>query len=170
MKRFWNKNKGMVLAAGVVFFLCIFLIIKNCTHPDFFIADLTDIITIIVRVIIAGFITERLTDQRRRNDCIEHIIMEIESTITEENNFYSDDRSILSKHTSCANRIKYLKDASFSDVQTDIEFIESHFEEIRNLYSEHKDNLQGVKPDIDRHRDYIIDKCNKIRIGLYNDL
>ena len=72
------------------------------------------------------------------------------------------------KQTSCANRIKYLKDARFSDFQDDINFIETHFQEIRDLYSSHENKLDEVIDDFRRHQCFICDKCSKIRIGLYS--
>lgn len=169
MKRLWENNKVVALSAVGLIILCIFLIYKNWKQAEFFAANLTDIITLIVGIVIAVFITERLTDQRRRNDCIEHIVMEIESFITNDDNFRID-KSTYIKHGSCANRIKYLKDAGFTDIKGDIEFIESNFENIRDLYSHHNqsdEELLRVKLDIDKHRTNIVDKCNKIRIGLY---
>ena len=172
MKAFFNKHKGISIAAIVVILFCIFLVLKNWKGAEFFSAKLTDVITILVGVVIAIFITERLTDQRRRNDCIEHIIIEIENFVTDDTNFVID-KSTYIKQGSCANRIKYLKDAGFADIKGDIEFIETNFQNIRDLYSNHnqdEDALQSVKVDMDKHRTNIVDKCSKIRVGLYSDL
>jgi len=170
MKKLWDKNKGVMLLVIVLIGLCLLLVAKNWKQSNFFSANLTDIITIIVGIVIAFFITERLTDQRRRNDCIEHIVVEIENFITDDGNFKIDKGTYI-RHGSCANRIKYLKDAGFSDIKDDIEFIETNFQNIRDLYSHHNQSeeaLQEVKIDIDKHRTNIVDKCSKIRIGLYS--
>lgn len=169
MNGLWKKNPSSVVATAIVIILCIVLVIKNCKNPCFFAANLTEIITILVGVIIAIFITERLTDQRRRNDCIEHIIIEIEDFIMDDSNFVID-KSTFIKHGSCGNRIKYLKDAGFADIKSDIDFIESNFQNIRDLYSNHNQSeeaLLDVKVDIDKHRMNIVDKCCKIRLLLY---
>lgn len=170
MKGLWKRNKVVVIASCVVVGLCIFLFVVNWKDAYFFSARLTDIITILVGVVIVVFITERLTDQRRRNDCIEHIVLEIEVFVTDDSNFVID-KSTYIKQGSCANRIKYLKDANFPEIKEDIKFIESNFQDIRDLYSNHNQNeeaLQEVKIDIDKHRTNISDKCSKIRIGLYS--
>ena len=72
------------------------------------------------------------------------------------------------KQRSCANCIKYLKDAEFDDINGDILFIENHFKEIRDLYSYHQNDLSSVRKDFERHQTLISDKCNKIRVGLYS--
>ena len=170
MKALWKHNKAIVIALFVVGILCIILFCVNFKQSDFFYAKLTDIITILIGVVIAFFITEITTSRRRRNDCIEHIILEIENFITDDNNFVID-KSTLINQGSCGNRIKYLKDAGFSDIKADIDFIETHFQDIRDLYSNHNQSeeaLQEVKIDIDKHRTNIVDKCCKIRIGLYS--
>ena len=66
-----------------------------------------------------------------------------------------------------------MKDAGFTDIEGDIEFIETNFENIRDLYSNHNQSeeaLQRVKVDIDKHRMNIVDKCSKIRVGLYSGI
>lgn len=138
---------------------------NNC----FWNANATDIVTIVIGTVIAFYLTENMTDLRRRNDCIEHIIIEIENFVSNEDNF-KINRTTFIRQASCANRIKYLQDASFSDIKSDIEFIEKHYDEIRKLYSENsnnEDNLNDVRGDIDKHKIHIIDKCVKIRTSLY---
>ncbi len=150
--------------------ICALLFFKNMRRCNFFSANLVEILTILLGIIVAFYLAEHMTDQRRRNDCIEHVIAEIESFVSKDENF-SLNASALMKQTSCANRIKYLKDASFPDIKDDITFIETHFIEIRDLFSNHSasdEELKTVKKDIDKHRDCIVDKCCKIRIGLYS--
>ena len=113
---FLKKNAWTAIVTTVVAILCIFLFCHNHKSEGFYYASLTDIVTIILGTLITIFITERLTDQRRRNDCIEHIIIEIENFVTDDTNF-AIDKSTYIKHGSCANRIKYLKDARFKDIE-----------------------------------------------------
>ena len=175
MKRigtYCRRNPASAATVIIVVIACAFLIVKNVNTKGFFIASAVDILTILLGAVIAFFLTERKNDVRRRNDCIEHVIMEIESFVSEDDNF-KYGRSALMGQTSCANRIKYLKDARFKEIENDIAFVETHFEEIRNLYSNHnsaEEELNSVKKDIDRNRNLVTDKCCKIRIGLYSDL
>ncbi len=170
IKEYFKRNPGAAISIIIVVGICAFLFIKNFKKSEFFSASAIDIITILLGALIAFYLTERMNDRRRRNDCIEHIISEIEAFVSEEANF-KVDRGTLMKHASCANRIKYLKDASFSDIRDEISFIDDKFNEIRDLYSNHskdQEALDTVKIDIDKRRDLIVDKCCKIRIGMYS--
>ncbi len=172
MREFIDKIKRnwiMITTMFVVFILCSILILKNINNEDFFQAGIVDIVTILLGAIITFFLTEKLTDRRRKNDCIEHVINEIEIFVSDDRNFRVD-KSTYMKQASCGNRIKYLKEASFKEIQDDMNFIETHFSEIRDLYSNHnkdEETLESVRVDINKHRDCILDKCCKIRIGLY---
>ena len=172
IKEYFRRNSGAAISIIFVVGICVFLFVKNLKNTDFFSASAIDIITILLGALIAFYLTERMNDRRRRNDCIEHIISEIEGFVSDEANF-KVDKGTLMKHGSCANRIKYLKDASFSDIRDEISFINDKFSEIRDLYSNHskdQNELDTVKIDIDKRRDLIIDKCCKIRIGMYSYL
>lgn len=170
IKEYFKRNPGATVSIMAVLVICAFLFLKNIKGADFFTANAIDIITILLGALIAFYLTERMNDRRRRNDCIEHIVSEIEAFVSDEANF-KVDKGTLMKHGSCANRIKYLKDASFSDIRDEISFIDDKFNEIRDLYSNHSKNqneLDTVKIDIDKRRDLIVDKCCKIRIGMYS--
>ena len=141
----------------------------NFSSATFWEASFVDIITIGLAVFVSFYLTENLNDKRRRNDCIEHIIIEIEQMMYEDSMFLHDKKTLI-RQASCANRIKYLKNAQFQDIQEDIDFIEREFQEIRDLYSSHNQTekkLKEVQDDFERHRKLICDKCNKIRVGLY---
>ena len=152
--------------------IALFIIgVYNSFSATFWEASFVDIITIGLAVFLSFYLTENLNDKRRRNDCIEHIIIEIEQMMNEDSMF-SFGKKALAQQTSCANRIKYLKDAKFQDIQEDIDFIAREFDEIRDLYSSHNQTepkLKAVHIDFERHRNLICDKCNKIRIALYID-
>lgn len=149
---------------------CAMLIKMNWKKAGFFSANAVDIVTIFIGVFIAFYLTEQMNDRRRRAECIEHVIMEIEAFIADDDN-YKVNPTALMRQQSCANRIKYIKDAEFPDIKEDIVFIEQHFDEIRDLYSNHNNvqEIDHVKKDIDRHRTLINDKCCKIRINLYSE-
>lgn len=153
---------------------CIVLLVigvYNSFLTTFWEASFVDIVTIGLAIFLSFYLTENLNDKRRRNDCIEHIIIEIEQMMNEDS-IFSFDKKTLVQQASCANRIKYLKDAQFQDIQEDIDFIAREFGEIRDLYSNHNQTetkLKAVQIDFEKHRNLICDKCNKIRIGLYLD-
>lgn len=161
-----TKKYLLLITSGVVLFG---LIAYNIFSTTFWKMSFVDIITIGLAVFLSFYLTENLNDERRRNDCIEHIIIEIEQMMYEDEMFSRSKKTFI-RQASCANRIKYLKNAHFQDIQEDIGFIEREFQEIRDLYSNHNQTdkkLNDVRGDFERHRDFICDKCNKIRMGLY---
>lgn len=165
-----KKNRTPITIVSSTIAICLFLLFKNKSTEGFWYAGITDIITLLFACLIAVFISERGNNIRRRNDCIEHIIDYVETFVTNDNSFSKGQNTLL-LHVTCANRIKYLKDANFADINEEVEFIDQHFQELRELYSNHYNNkeagLEMVKKDMDRHRALIIDKCNKIRVNLY---
>lgn len=169
MRKYISRHKFPLIVSVAFLVLCLYLFLVNKDNEEFWSASIVDIATIVIGVLIAFFLTERYTDTRRRNDCIEHIILEIEEAVSSES-IFSIDRVTYLKQQSCANRIKYLKDAAFPDLLKDIEFIETNFDSMRDLYSHHNssaDDLSSVYLDMEKHRDNITDKCCKIRVELY---
>ena len=168
IKKYIGKHKvqfiiGVVGGGGLIW-----LIAKNCKKEEFFSASFIDILTIGIAIFISFMVTEYSDNKRRRNVCIEHIILEIEEMVSSDEIVNGESNMTLLKQSSCANRIKYLKEAKFTDIEQDINFIEERFQEIRDLYSNHKDDLKSVKNDLERHQRQICDKCNKIRVNLYS--
>lgn len=170
IKSYVQRNPGATIAIVLAIGVCGLLITKNIGEDNFFSANAIDILTILLGVLIAFYLTERMNDRRRQNDCIEHIIIEIENFVADDSNF-KIDKGTLMRHGSCGTRIKSLKDAGFSAIKEEIGQIEYHFNEIRDLYSSHNQSeeaLESVRMNIDKHRDIIVNKCFKIRVGLYS--
>ena len=163
-------SKHKPLSCSIIATICValLLIVKNYKEATFFSASLVDIVTIIIAVFITYALTMSEDDRQRRNQCIEQIILEIEALVISESVFSEQRNVAFMKQRSCANRIKYLKDAGFEDINNDILFIENHFKEIRDLYSNHQNDLDSVRSDFEKHQNLISDKCNKIRVGLYS--
>ena len=161
--------KSLIFIVIILTSIASLFIYNLMTYDAFWKASFVDIFTIGFAIIISFYIVEKNNDRRKRNDCIEHIVMEIEQLLNSEI-IFKMGKETLNYQASCANRIKYLKDANFLDIQEDINFIADKFEEIRMLYSNHnnsKKNLDSVYEDFKRNQQYICDKCNKIRIWLY---
>lgn len=171
-KKGFNLNTILLLIAGLIILgLMGFNIQLFCKqeNKDFFKASFIDIATLGIGTYIVFFLSERLNESRRRNDCIEHIITEIENIVCDEK-FFSMQRSALMLQSSCANKIKYLKDAKFPKIQEEVDFIESKINDIRDLYSYHnssEEDLKSVEKDFEKKRNEISDKCDKIRVSLY---
>lgn len=170
MKKAMYIGKHKSLCCSIIATICVVLLltVKNYEKETFFSASLVDIVTIIIAVFITYALTMSEDDRQRRNQCIEQIVLEIEALVINESVFSGQKNVALMKQRSCANRIKYLKDAGFEDINSDILFIENHFKEIRDLYSNHQNDLHSVRTDFERHQNLISDKYNKIRVGLYS--
>ena len=165
LKQNWLQTLAITITILVALILCYY----NKSRSQFLEASLTDVITIVFASCITFYLTEKINDNRRRNDCIEQVIIEIERMVMDEA-IFAQDESTLTYQSSCANRIRYLQEAGFSHIQEDIDFIEEHFREIRELYSNHskaKKELDVVKKDFQKQQRLICDKCTKIRIELY---
>lgn len=178
---YWRRKKGLgdfmkkkirtdicvVIAAGL---LTLVFIIMNLNNSSFWQASCMDIVTMWFVGILTIIISENGSERRHVKASMEHVIDEVERYVVNDANFtFEHNEMAFFEQASCANKIKYLKDANFSDIKDDIDFINNHFGEIRDLYSNHnnsKDSLDSVKKDIKRHRVQIIDKCDKIRIEL----
>ena len=105
-----KRNPSVYLALAVIVGISVYLIVKNVSEEQFFSANAIEILTILLGVFVAFFLAERMNDRRRRDDCIEHIVLEIENFMEEDNNFKAG-RASLMKQASCANRIQYLKES-----------------------------------------------------------
>ncbi len=150
--------------------ILLILVIYNCCNKRFFEASFIDIVSIGVIIFFTFYLSENINDTRRRNDCIEHIIMEIQEMVSGPKVFSNNSKSALSTQASCANKIKYLKDGNFKEIKDDIDFISEKFQVIRDLYSDHSqdpNDLGVVQVDFERYQMLINDKCDKIRIELY---
>lgn len=171
--RFFRQNRLGILLFVFVSLSCGVLIIKNCRSGDFFEASFVDILTIILGSLIIVFLTESLTDTRRRNDAIEHTIEEIEIFIENDENFDFQNDSALSRQMSCGNKIKYLNDASLFEIQNDVEFIQEHYDSIRKEFSNSmlvSEQRPLAAARIEQNRRLIQDRCCRIRLELYIDL
>lgn len=83
---------------------------------------------------------------------------------------FSADKEAIVLQKSVSNKLKHLLDHSFSAVKSDLEYINSEFIELRELYDNHKkskESLEEIKPDIVRHQVNISDKIDKIRLNLF---
>lgn len=169
IKSLIRQNWGQIIAIILSLLVSVLLLYCNASKPSFLEASLVDIATIFFACFITFYLTEKINDNRRRNDCIEQVITEIEKMVIDEAIFAKSEWTFIYQ-ASCANKIRYLKEAGFSCIQEDIDFIATHFQEIRELYSNHRNSqkeLDVVKKDFQRLQSLICDKCTKIRIALY---
>ena len=164
------KNVLSVFFVFIVTCVTAVLVVKNIDSADFYQASLLQILTFILATIISIIFVQHRTDKRRKIDCIEHIIVELQNVIDHNENIFSLENDALILQTSTANKIKYVKDKGFPQNEKDITYIYDEFEELRNLYASHrktKEDLESIKDDLSRHKLNISTKCDKIRLGLY---
>ena len=169
MKKIVN-NFPMFVGIAVVVVVTIILLIMNFNDENFYKADLANIVTLGIAGVITFWVGDRNNRNNRRNDCIEHLILEIEKIISDDSTFALNGMALLTQQ-SCGNRIKYLREAGFKDIEEDINFISDRYEQLTSLYSENnqsQEKLDSIKTSLTRYRQNINDKCNKIRVGLYS--
>ena len=109
--------------------------------------------------------------KRRKIDCFEHILTEIQKNIDNNTILFSLDNEALTLQKSISNKIKHLQDHSFSQIAKDLEYINDEFTELRELYDNHKQSASSLKQidsDITRHKANISNKIDKIKLVLYD--
>lgn len=162
--------KGIVLILSLIV-IAILAIINVKNNIDFWDVSVADLLVLIVAVVLTFFYVERKNDEYRRNTCIEYVISEICRIAVDDRIILLDEnRTALMMQQTCGNKISYLKNAGFKDFDDDFLFIEKELIELRTIFSEHMDNphnLEIVRKDLERHKQNICDKCDKIRIKLY---
>lgn len=169
-----NKNSAKINLIRILIIACviglIILIIHNLNSDDFLKASLFDIISITVSSVILFIIAKMFDENIKKQEKIISMISRLQNDIVFKDDLYIINDRTLQLYSSCDNRIKYLKDYSdINAIRKELEFINSHFMEIRQLYSNHNTSnseLQSVMKDINRHRMLIDDKCEKIIIML----
>ena len=149
------------------FLVIVSLVYANYWSSFFWQASMVNVVTIFIACFITYYWKGQKDNAVRRDSCIESIINEIE-VMTMLPEIISDKKTIaLSKQVACANRIKYLKDACFVDIKDDIDFIDEHFEQMRNLYSPSTKEMRKNLDKFKKQQELVAARCVKIRIGLY---
>ena len=166
-----RKNVSTILFIIILFLISAVLINKNVNSANFWTANFIQILTFIVTSGLSFFFVQRLTDKRRKIDCYEHILNEIQNVIENNTKIFSTEKEALFLQKSTANKIKHLKEHSFPSIKSDLEYIENQFQELRDLYGNHKSNsreLQAISLDMFKHKTNISDKIDKIKLKLYD--
>lgn len=156
---------------AVIVILTGFLFLKNYNSATFWTASFIQILTLTVTAILSFFFVQKLTDKRRKIDCYEHILTEIQNVINNDTYIFAISKEALLLQQSIANKIKYLKEHSFTEIKSDLEYIEDQFQELRDLYGNHKSStfdLEKVNLDMLKHKTNISDKVDKIKLKLYD--
>lgn len=155
----------------VISLIALVIIIVNLPNEDFWTVNIIQILTFWLTAIISFFFVQRLTDKRRKIDCYEHILTEIQNNINDNGMLFSHTKEALTLQKSIANKIKHLQDHSFSQISKDLKYISDEFTELRELYDNHNQSpssLSLINSDISRHKANISDKIDKIKLVLYD--
>lgn len=146
----------------------IWLIYNLLNNDKFFEASLMQILTLFVAIFISYFLVQQKNDNRRKVDFINRTLHEVMLLLEDEKLLDSDRKKTLVIQKSIANRLQAIEKNSFKEIKQDMDYVVKEFEEIRELYSNHTDNLGEVEMDINRHKINISDKCIKIEAELFN--
>lgn len=155
----------------VIIVICIFICIKNRSNINFYDTNILQLLTFALTACISFFFVQYLTDKRRKIDCIDHVISDIENMINNDNDLFSINNETLLKQEAIANRIKYISENGFKEIESDIDYIENEFNELRELYGNHnssEENLSSIKADLMRHKSHISSRCVKVHLKLFN--
>ena len=166
MKR---KKSDWFIIIGIIIVASI-LVIINFNNKNFFKLNLFQIITLVFSAFLSFYLVQRFTDERRKIDCFEKVLLSIRADVCEDEIYFSVGKKSLLMQKSIANRIVYLKDCKLKAVAEELGYLESEFEEIRELYSNHnqtEESLQSINDDLYRHQVNITDKIDKIRLKIY---
>lgn len=166
-----KKHTKEIIFIIFVFAGAITIVLLNFRDPDFWSANIVQVLTLVISVFLSFFLVQRFTDKRRKIDCYEEILNNIQETICLNEIIFSNSQEALLLQKSVANKIKHLKDHSFKEVQSDLEYIDNEFTELRQLYSNHQqssDSLQSIELDLTRHKTNISGKIDKIMLTLYD--
>lgn len=166
-----RKTTKDIIFSIFVFAGAITIFLFNYQNPDFWNANIVQVLTLVISIFLSFFLVQRFTDRRRKTDCYEEILNYIQETICLNINIFSNSQEALLLQKSVANKIKHLKDHSFKEVKDDLQYIENEFTELRQLYSNHKQSdaeLQSIQHDLTRHKTNISDKIDKIMLTLYD--
>lgn len=158
---------GIIIIAVISIAL---LIVNGVKNENFLMANITQILSLLVTAILSVYFVQRLTDKRRKTDCYERILGEIKTAIHDDKAFFSTDREALMLQTSIANKVKHLQEYAFPQIKDDLKYIENEYTELRELYGNHKDSVESllkIRLDIVRHQSNIDDKIDKIQLMLY---
>lgn len=167
-----KRNIKEILFLFISLMIFIVLICKNCCDANFLEANLVQIVTLMLATFVAFYISQKLTDKRRKIDLIQQQLNDIQNLIANSDYIFSIEDTkrarILQKST--LNKIKHIKDYSFPFIFQDIEYISECFVQLKELYDEHsacEEDLQVVSDDIFRIKMNISDKIDKIKLMLY---
>ncbi|MEG2440987.1 MAG: hypothetical protein RSB37_05720, partial [Acetivibrio sp.] len=64
-----------------------------------------------------------------------------------------------------------ISENGFKEIQDDMNYIEAEFNELRELYGNHKstdDELNSIREDLSRHKIRISSRCTKVKLRLFN--
>lgn len=165
-----KRNVNVAYACAAVLPLGI-LFIKNYQNNGFWDASCVQILTLALTAFVSFFLVQRLADKRRKIDFMEHVIAEIQNVLEHDKVIFSLDREALGIQSSIGNKLLHLQNHSFAQIKGDIDYIYSEFTELREMYAAHYQDPEGyelIKKDMDRHIHKISNKCDKIRLTLYD--
>ena len=166
-----HKTVSTLFFVATIIIVSLFLFCKNFNSSNFWTANFIQILTLIVTSGLSFFFVQKLTDKRRKIDCYEHILNEVQNIVENNATIFSVDKEALLLQKSIANKIKYLKEHSFSEIKSDLEYIENQFQELRDLYGNHNSSsyeLKNIELDMLKHKTNISDKIDKIKLELYD--
>ncbi|MEE3485507.1 MAG: hypothetical protein VZQ98_14450 [Bacteroidales bacterium] len=161
----------IIVAIGLVWSAYNIFVIGDC--KTFFGANLFQILTIMVAIVISFYISQRITDRRRKADVIEKMLYIIQDRLSNKDIILSSKREVsLPALREVENNLKYLTEHCFSGQKDDFKILNDKFEVLRGLFDEsfmQESRLNELKPKMVSAISVINSKCNEIILKMNDD-
>ena len=169
-----NKRSGRISTVSIVCFAIIIgavSIYNICTNDSFFELSVSATLNLAIIIFISYYLTQMRNDKRKQQESIERLIVKIQSEVIRPGLFNGDcEYKIKLLHQrSITNKIEYIKKLGLAKIATDISYIDTEYNTLRDLYSNHMNNSEDInklRPDFEKHIMNIADRCDMILIEI----
>lgn len=161
----------IIVVIGLVWSAYNIFVIGDC--KTFFGANLFQILTIMIAIVISFYISQKMTDRRRKADVIEKMLYSIQDRLSCKEIILSSKREIsLPALREVENNLKHLKEHCFPNQEEDFKILYDKFEILRELFDEsfmQESRLNELKPKMICAINVINSKCNEIILKMNDD-
>ena len=166
-QKFWFV---VVLSLAIL----IFTIINALRNPDFIKMSLYNVLTLYIAIIIAYYFSQSKNDERKRKEKLEEIISKIQSSVTSEEAYITEETTkdeITMFQRNLSQKITVLSSFAIKyKIEEETKYIYDRFYEYKDFIGDHLTDmpfLQKSRIDLKKWLDLIDNKCDEIKLKLY---
>lgn len=159
-----------LLSCGIIW---IFVFNLN-NNPQFFETSISNIITIILTIVIAYYLTQLSNDERKKKEEFIGILNKIQQFVNSENALFNDKfdkRKVLLNLRSINNSIDLLKKYAYcSNIKKNIDYIKQQFDDYREFVGDNIEKptyLAQSEAQLLKYLKAIDTKCDEIKLTMY---